>query len=335
MSKSILITGAAGSIGSEICRQLTTEQYFLILFDKAETPLWDLSLELKEDYNFHNFVIVLGDITNWGDLDFVFNKYYPDVVFHVAAYKHVPLMEAQPRRAVLNNIYGSRLLADMASEYGIEKFVYISSDKAVNPTNVMGCSKRIAEMYIQSLDSTTKYITTRFGNVLESSGSVIPRWKMQIAKKRPLTVTHPDVTRFFMSIPEAAELVIDAYQMGEGKDVFVFDMGEPVRVADYARKLSENIVFTGLRPGEKLYEEVLRTTEGAKATDHEKIFTATVATVDYEWISSKIDNLVEDIYHKSQFHIVRQMKDIVPEYKSKNSTYEVLDNINDDLGCPI
>jgi FlaA1/EpsC-like NDP-sugar epimerase len=241
-------------------------------------------------------------------------------------------MENNPRSAVLNNIFALKLVAGIAMQWDVEKFIYVSSDKAVNPTNVMGASKRISEMYIQSLPGA--FITTRFGNVMESNGSVIPRWKKQIANKRPLTVTHPEITRFFMSISDAADLVIEAGRIGKGGDIFIFDMGDPVKVAEIAVQMKGDlpIVYTGLRPGEKLYEEILLDTGRLEPTENSKIFTSKAERVDHEWITAKTRELIDGIYKKSNFQIVREMKNIVPEYKSKNSVYEVLDSANDDLG---
>ena len=289
--KTILVTGAAGSIGSEICRQLA---HFpikkLICLDAAETPMHDLRLELEEKYKELDFVPIIGDVRNPDRVDYVFRNWHPQVVFHAAAYKHVPLMEENPCEAVRTNVFGTRVIADAAVSYGVEKFVMISTDKAVNPTNIMGCSKRLAEIYVQSLSvaiskgalaGNTKFITTRFGNVLGSNGSVIPRFRDQIAKGGPVTVTHPDIIRYFMTIPEACRLVLEAGTMGKGGEIFIFDMGEPVKIADLAKRMIElsglqvdkdiEIKYTGLRPGEKLYEELLSNKENTKETPHEKI----------------------------------------------------------------
>ena len=284
--KTILVTGAAGSIGSEICRQLA---HFpikkLICLDAAETPMHDLRLELEEKYKELDFVPIIGDVRNPDRVDYVFRNWHPQVVFHAAAYKHVPLMEENPCEAVRTNVFGTRVIADAAVSYGVEKFVMISTDKAVNPTNIMGCSKRLAEIYVQSLSvaiskgalaGNTKFITTRFGNVLGSNGSVIPRFRDQIAKGGPVTVTHPDIIRYFMTIPEACRLVLEAGTMGKGGEIFIFDMGEPVKIADLAKRMIElsglqvdkdiEIKYTGLRPGEKLYEELLSNKENTKET---------------------------------------------------------------------
>lgn len=300
--KTILVTGAAGSIGSEICRQLA---HFpikkLICLDAAETPMHDLRLELEEKYKELDFVPIIGDVRNPDRVDYVFRNWHPQVVFHAAAYKHVPLMEENPCEAVRTNVFGTRVIADAAVSYGVEKFVMISTDKAVNPTNIMGCSKRLAEIYVQSLSvaiskgalaGNTKFITTRFGNVLGSNGSVIPRFRDQIAKGGPVTVTHPDIIRYFMTIPEACRLVLEAGTMGKGGEIFIFDMGEPVKIADLAKRMIElsglqvdkdiEIKYTGLRPGEKLYEELLSNKENTKETPHEKIRVAAVREYAYK-----------------------------------------------------
>lgn len=343
--KTILVTGAAGSIGSEICRQLAHFQiHKLICFDSAETPMHNLRLELEDKYKDLNFVPIIGDVRSDDRLDYVFRNWHPQVVFHAAAYKHVPLMEENPCEAVRTNVYGSRLLADFAVRYGVERFVMISTDKAVNPTNIMGCSKRLAEIYVQSLSlaiargevrGTTKFITTRFGNVLGSNGSVIPRFREQIAAGGPVTVTHPDIIRFFMTIPEACRLVLEAGTMGNGGEIFVFDMGEPVRIADLARRMIQlsglkegkdiEIKYTGLRPGEKLYEEVLSNKENTKETPHEKIRVASVREYAYGDVCRHIDRLSELSKAVEILPMVREMKAFVPEFKSKNSRFEELD----------
>ena len=309
--KTILVTGAAGSIGSEICRQLA---HFpikkLICLDAAETPMHDLRLELEEKYKELDFVPIIGDVRNPDRVDYVFRNWHPQVVFHAAAYKHVPLMEENPCEAVRTNVFGTRVIADAAVSYGVEKFVMISTDKAVNPTNIMGCSKRLAEIYVQSLSvaiskgalaGNTKFITTRFGNVLGSNGSVIPRFRDQIAKGGPVTVTHPDIIRYFMTIPEACRLVLEAGTMGKGGEIFIFDMGEPVKIADLAKRMIElsglqvdkdiEIKYTGLRPGEKLYEELLSNKENTKETPHEKIRVAAVREYAYKDVVEHIDLL--------------------------------------------
>lgn len=309
--KTILVTGAAGSIGSEICRQLA---HFpikkLICLDAAETPMHDLRLELEEKYKELDFVPIIGDVRNPDRVDYVFRNWHPQVVFHAAAYKHVPLMEENPCEAVRTNVFGTRVIADAAVSYGVEKFVMISTDKAVNPTNIMGCSKRLAEIYVQSLSvaiskgalaGNTKFITTRFGNVLGSNGSVIPRFRDQIAKGGPVTVTHPDIIRYFMTIPEACRLVLEAGTMGKGGEIFIFDMGEPVKIADLAKRMIElsglqvdkdiEIKYTGLRPGEKLYEELLSNKENTKETPHEKIRVAAVREYAYKDVVEHIDQI--------------------------------------------
>lgn len=343
--KTILVTGAAGSIGSEICRQLAHFPiHKLICFDSAETPMHNLRLELEDKYKNLNFVPIIGDVRSDDRLDYVFRNWHPQVVFHAAAYKHVPLMEENPCEAVRTNVYGSRLLADFAVRYGVERFVMISTDKAVNPTNIMGCSKRLAEIYVQSLSlaiakgevrGTTKFITTRFGNVLGSNGSVIPRFREQIAAGGPVTVTHPDIIRFFMTIPEACRLVLEAGTMGNGGEIFVFDMGEPVRIADLARRMIQlsglkegkdiEIKYTGLRPGEKLYEEVLSNKENTKETPHEKIRVASVREYAYADVCRHIDRLSELSKAVEILPMVREMKAFVPEFKSRNSRFEELD----------
>lgn len=343
--KTILVTGAAGSIGSEICRQLAHFPiHKLICFDFAETPMHNLRLELEDKYKDLNFVPIIGDVRSDDRLDYVFRNWHPQVVFHAAAYKHVPLMEENPCEAVRTNVYGSRLLADFAVRYGVERFVMISTDKAVNPTNIMGCSKRLAEIYVQSLSlaiakgevrGTTRFITTRFGNVLGSNGSVIPRFREQIAAGGPVTVTHPDIIRFFMTIPEACRLVLEAGTMGNGGEIFVFDMGEPVRIADLARRMIQlsglkegkdiEIKYTGLRPGEKLYEEVLSNKENTKETPHEKIRVASVREYAYSDVCHHIDRLSELSKAVEILPMVREMKAFVPEFKSKNSRFEELD----------
>lgn len=346
--KTILVTGAAGSIGSEICRQLA---HFpikkLICLDAAETPMHDLRLELEEKYKELDFVPIIGDVRNPDRVDYVFRNWHPQVVFHAAAYKHVPLMEENPCEAVRTNVFGTRVIADAAVSYGVEKFVMISTDKAVNPTNIMGCSKRLAEIYVQSLSvaiskgalaGNTKFITTRFGNVLGSNGSVIPRFRDQIAKGGPVTVTHPDIIRYFMTIPEACRLVLEAGTMGKGGEIFIFDMGEPVKIADLAKRMIElsglqvdkdiEIKYTGLRPGEKLYEELLSNKENTKETPHEKIRVAAVREYAYKDVVEHIDLLAELSLHVHILPMVREMKSFVPEFKSQNSQFTRLDGVN-------
>ncbi len=343
--KTVLVTGAAGSIGSELCRQLATFGIKdLILYDNAETPMHNLRLELEERFKDLRFVPVIGDVRLLPRLDFVFRKYRPQVVFHAAAYKHVPLMEENPCEAVLVNVAGSRYVADKCIEYDVEKMVMISTDKAVNPTNIMGCTKRLAEIYVQSLGlaieqgkqkGRTKFVTTRFGNVLGSNGSVIPRFREQIAKGGPITVTHPEITRFFMTIPEACRLVMEAATMSTGNQIFVFDMGESVKIAHLATRMIElaglipgkdiEIEYTGLRPGEKLYEEVLSNTENTIPTNHDRIRIAKVREYDYNDALASVERL-EDLSRAVEIpDMVRKMKDVVPEFKSKNSQFEIYD----------
>lgn len=343
--KTILVTGAAGSIGSELCRQLAGFGIGkLVMFDNAETPMHNVRLEFEERYPDLDFVPVIGDVRIPARLDFVFRKYNPQVVFHAAAYKHVPLMEENPCEAVLVNVAGSRNVADKCLEYGAEKMVMISTDKAVNPTNIMGCTKRLAEIYVQSLGlalasgekkGNTRFVTTRFGNVLGSNGSVIPRFREQIAKGGPVTVTHPEITRFFMTIPEACRLVMEAATMTTGNQIFVFDMGESVKIASLARRMIElagfvpnqdiKIEYTGLRPGEKLYEEVLSNTENTIPTDHNRIRIAKVREYSLSDAMSAVDNLEELSRAVEIPAMVRLMKQTVPEFKSKNSIYEKYD----------
>ena len=333
--KRVLVTGAAGSIGSEIARQLSAyNPEKLILFDQAETPTYDLELELG---HLENVEIVLGDIRNRDRLFRLFDHAKPHVVYHAAAYKHVPLMESNPSEAVLTNVLGSKNLADLSNEFGIEKFVQVSTDKAVNPTNVMGASKRVAEMYSQALNekSETAYITTRFGNVLGSNGSVIPLFKEQIGNGGPVTVTDQEVTRFFMTIPEAVQLVLEAGAMGEGGEIFVFDMGESIKIYDLAKQMIKlsglelgkdiEIEITGLRPGEKLYEELLANEENTVSTHHPKILKAKVQTSDFQSIADSTDQLIELFDIQDNALIVQKLKAIVPEYVSANSEFTMLD----------
>lgn len=343
--KTVMVTGAAGSIGSEICRQLAKFQIQqLVCFDMGETPMHSLRLELEEKYPSLHFVPIIGDVRSRERLEFVFRSYHPQVVFHAAAYKHVPLMEENPCEAIRVNVYGTRNVADMSVKYDVEKFVMISTDKAVNPTNIMGCSKRLAEIYVQSLSvairkgdikGKTKFITTRFGNVLGSNGSVIPRFKEQIKNGGPVTVTHPDIIRFFMTIPEACRLVLEAGTMGDGGEIFVFDMGEAVKIAELARRMIElagfrpdkdiEIKYTGLRPGEKLYEEVLSDEEGTKETPHKKIRVAAVREYNYSEVVPHVELLTQLSTEVKVSEMVKEMKTFVPEFKSKNSVYEKFD----------
>ena len=336
--KRILITGAAGSIGSEMSRQVAKfNPSELVLVDQAETPMHDVRLYMARNHNDLKVWTIVGSITNKEQMERIFSEHKPEYVFHAAAYKHVPMMEDNPAMAVQNNIYGTRVIADLAVKYGIKKFVMISTDKAVNPTNVMGCSKRICEIYCQSLDAhqdTTQFITTRFGNVLGSNGSVIPIFKEQIRKGGPVTVTHPDIIRFFMLIPEACRLVLEAGTMGKGGEIFVFDMGEAVKIVDLAKRMIKlsgakdiEIKFSGLREGEKLYEEVLNDAEQTKPTVHPKIKVAAVREYPYKLA---LQNEIE-LYNLSttfdDMAIVKKMKEIVPEYKSQHSKYSELDNL--------
>lgn len=345
--KVVLVTGAAGSIGSELCRQLCTFNLKqLILFDSAETPMHNIRLELEEKFPQVEFAAVMGDIRMIDRVESLFLRFQPQYVFHAAAYKHVPLMEENPCEAVHTNVYGTCNVADMAVKYNVDKFIMISTDKAVNPTNVMGASKRLAEIYVQSLSiaiskglhpGKTRFITTRFGNVLGSNGSVIPRFREQLAKGGPLTVTHPDIIRYFMTIPEACRLVLEAAFMGKGNEIFVFDMGTPVKIADLARRMIElaglvpgediEIQYTGLRPGEKLYEELLATKENVLPTNNAKIYRAQVREYDYNDICSVMSPLIALAIKVDKMGTVQMMKGIVPEFKSKNSEYEVLDKV--------
>ena len=344
--KTIMVTGAAGSIGSELCRQIAgfgVKQ--LILFDNAETPMHNLRLELQEKFPQLDFVPVIGDVRLLTRLDYAFSKWRPQVVFHAAAYKHVPLMEENPCEAVLVNVTGTRYVADKCIEYDVEKMVMVSTDKAVNPTNIMGCTKRLAEIYVQSLglaveqgkvQARTRFVTTRFGNVLGSNGSVIPRFREQIAKGGPVTVTHPDVTRFFMTIPEACRLVMEAATMSTGNQIYVFDMGESVKIDDLARKMIHlagyvpdkdiMVEYTGLRPGEKLYEEVLSNHENTIPTDHSRIRIAKVREYDYDDARVFADSLEQHSRAVEISDTVRLMKKIVPEFISRNSQFEIYDN---------
>lgn len=341
--KRILITGAAGSIGSEIVRQVAQfGPAEMTLIDQAETPMHDIRMMMARRFpNIKNETIV-SNIANKEHMEKIFEAHRPEYVFHAAAYKHVPMMEDDPAIAVQNNIYGTRVIADLAVKYGTLKFVMISTDKAVNPTNVMGCSKRICEIYCQSLNQAimegkvsgvTQFVTTRFGNVLGSNGSVIPIFKQQIRAGGPVTVTHPDIVRFFMLIPEACRLVLEAGTMGKGGEIFVFDMGKPVKIVDLAKRMialsgatDVEIKFTGLRNGEKLYEEVLNDKEGTIPTSNPKIMVAKVREYDYATACANEERLLEVSKSFDDMAIVRVMKDIVPEYKSKQSKYEVLDN---------
>ena len=360
----VLITGSAGSIGSEIVRQVASfHPAALMLIDQAETPQHDIRLMMARDFPNIKAETVVTSITHQSRMDAIFRTFRPDYVFHAAAYKHVPMMEDNPSEAVVNNIYGTKVIADLSVKYGVKKFVMVSTDKAVNPTNVMGCSKRICEIYVQSLDQAikekrvtnqiqslsneesfitnsqiggpmvrTQFVTTRFGNVLGSNGSVIPLFREQIKNGGPVTVTDERIVRFFMLIPEACKLVLEAGTKGNGGEIFVFDMGQPVKIADLAKRMIKlsgaknvEIKFTGLRPGEKLYEEVLNELEGTKPTFHEKIRIAEVREYDYDEVRKAISDLIEISKHYDDMKTVQKMKEIVPEYKSNNSVYEQLD----------
>jgi len=362
--KRILITGAAGSIGSEIVRQLMKfEVGLIILCDQSESALHEIHLELQEHNNQQNFVAFIGDVRDLQRMEKLFDTYKPHYVYHAAAYKHVPLMENNPAEAIRTNVGGTKLIADLSVRFGVHKFVMISTDKAVNPTNVMGASKRVAEIYVQSLNRSlstdgfifsnglsyineqevkpiTKFITTRFGNVLGSNGSVIPRFKQQIEKGGPITVTHPEITRYFMTIPEACRLVLEAGCMGKGGEIFVFDMGKSVKIIELAKKMIRlsglepnidiKIEFSGLRPGEKLYEELLNDNENTMPTHHEKIMIGKVREYVFEEIEKKIYDLIESARSGSDREVVIHMKKLVPEFKSKNSVFEELDKVIND-----
>ena len=336
-NKTVLVTGAAGSIGSEIARQISRcNVKQLILVDQAESPLYDLQQEFVQTKQ-SNFSSEVADVRDYSRMQQIFDKYNPQYVFHAAAYKHVPLMEANPYEAIRVNIYGTKLLADLSILYKVEKFVMVSTDKAVNPTNVMGTTKRIAEMYISSLakNGVTKFITTRFGNVLGSNGSVIPLFKKQIEVGGPLTVTHKDITRYFMTIPEACQLVLEAGIMGNGGEIYVFDMGASIKIYDVAIKMIQlsglkfpediDIEISGLRPGEKLYEELLANNENTQPTYHEKIMIAKVPTINTSEVKLKIEEICEVNLESDNFKVVSLLKELVPEYLSKNSIYEKLD----------
>ena len=342
--KVVLISGAAGSIGSELVRQVQRyEPQVTILLEMAESPLHDLTLDLHTQFPDARFIPIIADVRNRARIEQVFKEMRPDIVYHAAAYKHVPLMESYPNEAIQANVSGTKNMADMAVKYGVQRFVMISTDKAVNPTNIMGASKRIAEIYVQSLfkklhakdPNCTKFITTRFGNVLGSNGSVIPYFRKQIAAGGPVTVTHPDIIRYFMTIPEACCLVMEASTLGDGGEIFVFDMGKPVKIVDLARNMIRlagytpekdiPIIFTGLRPGEKLYEELLNQKELTLPTSNSKIMIARVREFDYAQVSKQVDELIEISQIDKPFTTVTYMKKIVPEYISKNSVYEQLD----------
>jgi len=340
----VLVSGAAGSIGSELVRQVQKyEPQVTILLEMAESPLHDLTLELHDHFPDARFIPVIADVRNRERIEQIFRDMRPDVVYHAAAYKHVPLMESHPNEAIQANVLGTKNMADMAVKYGVQRFVMISTDKAVNPTNIMGASKRIAEIYVQSLfkklqkenSNCTKFITTRFGNVLGSNGSVIPYFQKQIASGGPVTVTHPDIIRYFMTIPEACCLVMEASTLGHGGEIFIFDMGQPVKILDLARNMIRlagftpekdiAIEFSGLRPGEKLYEELLNQKETTLPTTNEKIMIARVREFEYDTVSQQIEQLISISRQNKPFTTVKQMKALVPEFISKNSVYEQLD----------
>lgn len=346
--KIVMVTGAAGSIGSELCRQISYyHPKLIVMLDNAESPLYDVEQEFKEHHPGCAIKIILGDVRNKKKMKEVFKEFKPQVVFHAAAYKHVPMMENYPEEAIHSNIIGTKILSDLAVLAQVEKFVFVSTDKAVNPTNVMGASKRAAEMYVQALNQYldvnhkkyhTKFITTRFGNVLGSNGSVIPLFKKQIMNGGPITVTHPEITRYFMTIPEACQLVLEAGVMGEGGEIYVFDMGEPVKILDLAKKMIQlsgkkvdvdiKIQFSGLREGEKLYEELLNDFETVKITHHPKIKIAHVSPSSYHKIDGQIEFFQELIGKNNETDLVRHLKALVPEYISNSSRFEVLDRMN-------
>jgi len=338
----VMITGSAGSIGSEIVRLIATlNPRELVLIDQAETPQHDLELMLTKEFPRLQAHVIVGSICNQKRMEHIFKQYKPDYVFHAAAYKHVPMMEENPSESIENNVYGTKVIADLSVKYYVKKFVMISTDKAVNPTNVMGCSKRICEIYVQSLDKAikdgrvlgiTQFVTTRFGNVLGSSGSVIPLFKEQIKHGGPVTVTDPEIIRYFMLIPEACKLVLEAGTKGKGGEIFIFDMGNPVKIADLAKRMirlsganNVEIKYTGLRPGEKLYEELLNVAETTKPSFHEKIRIASVREYNYSDVACEIDKLIAISQRFDDMATVRKMKEIVPEFKSRNSIYEQLD----------
>ncbi len=336
--KTILITGAAGSIGSELARQCAKyNPTLLVLLDQAESPLHELDLEFNEKAISSKYEVVIADVRNKERMHHVFNTFKPQLVFHAAAYKHVPMMENNPSESIFTNILGTKIVADLAVDFKVEKFVMISTDKAVNPTNVMGASKRIAEIYTQSLgkNAGTKFITTRFGNVLGSSGSVIPRFKKQIEQGGPITITHPEITRFFMTIPESCQLVLEAGCMGKGGEIFVFDMGQSVKIVDLARKMIKlsglkedtdiKIIYTGLRPGEKLYEELLASSENSLPTYHKQILVGKVREYEFKEVIQFINELIQLFNTQNNERIVAKMKDIVPEFLSNNSVFQTLD----------
>ncbi len=343
--KVILVTGAAGSIGSEIARQLLHYPISrIVLFDQSETPLHELALKFKAifpDFD-KRAIVVMGDVSNYDRMDWVFNQFKPQLVYHAAAYKHVPMMEENPAEAVRVNVMGTQILADISVKYNVRKFVMVSTDKAVNASNVMGATKRVAEIYAQSMNEkypdSTHFTTTRFGNVLGSSGSVIPLFRRQIEEGGPLTVTHPEITRYFMTIPEACQLVLEAGAMGNGGEIYVFDMGRPIKIVELARNMIRlsglqpdvdiKISYTGLRPGEKLFEELLNSSENSLQTHHPRIMIAKVNRIEHEVISNQLTELKQLLKLEDEFKIVAHLKKIVPDYQSSNSKYESLDSVN-------
>lgn len=340
LEKSVLITGGAGSIGSEIVRQVATlNPSLIVVLDQAETPLYEIEMEMRSKFPYINFKFILADISNRHRIEPLFQKYNFSMVYHAAAYKHVPLIEENPHEGVLVNILGSKNLSTLASKYGVNRFVMVSTDKAVKPTNVMGATKRSAELFVQALQNTpnnkTKFITTRFGNVLGSNGSVIPHFKKQIENGGPVTITHPDIVRYFMTIPEACDLVLQAGTMGKGGEIFVFDMGEPVKILDLAKRMIKlsgfepnldiKIIYTGLRPGEKLYEELLSDDAKTLATHNEKILISKDPNMEFEDIEKYTNQIVKAALRREKIQVVQILKEIVPEFKSNNSIYEVLD----------
>lgn len=339
-NKNILVTGGAGSIGSEIVRQVAQfNPALIVVLDQAETPLYDIELEMKDKFPHIRFKFVLADVSNKNRIEPLFQMYNFSMVYHAAAYKHVPLVEENPHEGILVNVFGSKIIATLSSKYHVNRFVMVSTDKAVNPTNVMGASKRAAELFVQSLQNTegntTKFITTRFGNVLGSNGSVIPHFKRQIEAGGPVTITHPDIVRYFMTIPEACELVLQAGTMGQGSEIFVFDMGEPVKILDLARRMIKlsgfepnidiKIIYTGLRPGEKLYEELLSDDAKTLPTHNEKIMVSKDPTMQFLEIEALVNSITKASLRHDKVEVVRLLKIIVPEFKSNNSIYEVLD----------
>lgn len=341
--KRILVTGAAGSIGAEIVRQLLScNPQYVVLCDQAESPLHELQLEMEDQFFDSKVRIFIASIQNYNRMSLLFKTYKPQVVFHAAAYKHVPMMEHNPTEAILTNVLGTKNIADISLEYGVEKFVMISTDKAVKPTNIMGASKHLAEIYIQSLNQhypqqKTRFITTRFGNVLGSNGSVIPRFKTQIERGGPVTVTHPDITRFFMTIPESVQLVLEAAAMGKGGEIFIFDMGSPVKIVDLALKMIKlaglapgidiKIIYSGLRPGEKLHEELLHQEEYTIPTHHHKIKISKTIVHNFQYVQQAITEILKLNDQNKDYEMIKKLKEIIPEYKSNNSIYEALDDI--------